>query len=277
QQFALPNLPKGEYSLLRSVDPDNIAPRLGFAESLSKRLVMRGGYGLFYSRPTFQYASTSATLPPLYVLGIRPNAALANPFFPMPSAAQFPTFVPGVALAGTAFDRNQQIPYFHQFNLTTQYQLAENWILEAGYVGSRGRKLFRQVAVNQALLASPQSPVLNAVTGATITTNTEANVQLRAPFQGVSENGFFINKSDAESSYDSLQVSVIRRFARQLQLLGSYTFAKSIDDASGLGGGAGASGIVNTGSVGDSSNVLGDQLHRRANRGVSDFDRAHRL
>jgi hypothetical protein len=277
QQFDIPNLPKGEDSLLRSVDPHNIAPRVGFAASITKRLVMRGGYGLFYSRPTFQYTSIAATLPPFYVLGIRSNAPLSDPFLPLPSVAQFPTFVPGVALAGTAFDRNQRVPYFHQFNLTTQYQLSENWMLEAGYVGSRGRRLFRQVAANQALLATPQSPIVNAVTGATITTNTVDNAQLRAPFQGVSQNGFFMNESDANSSYDSLQMSVVRRFARRLQLLGSYTWAKSIDDSSGAGGGAGVSGIVNTGAVGDSSSILGNQLQRRANRGLSDFNRAHRL
>ena len=276
-QFNLPSLPKGEDSLLRSIDPHNVAPRLGFAASLVKRLVIRGGYGLFYSRPTFQYASLAATLPPYYVLGIQSNVPLTNPFLVLPPAQQFPTSIPGVALAGTAFDRNQLVPYFHQFNLTTQYQLSQNWLLETGYVGSRGRRLFRQVAINQAMLASANTPVTNAVTGAVITTNTADNAQLRAPFQGVSINGFFLNKSDADSSYDSLQVSVVRRFARQLQLLASYTLAKSIDDGSGAGGGAGVSGVVNPGAVGDSSNVLGDQLERQANRGPSDFNRAHRL
>lgn len=277
QQFDIPNLPKGEDSLLRSVDPHNMAPRAGFAAAITKRLVMRGGYGLFYSRPTFQYTSVAATLPPFYVLGIRSNAPLNDPFLALPPVAQFPTFVSGVSLAGTAFDRDQRVPYFHQFNLTTQYQLSENWMLESGFVGSRGRRLFRQVAINQAQLASPQSPIVNAVTGAIITTNTVDNAQLRAPFQGVSENSFFQNKSDANSSYDSLQVSIVRRFARQLQVLGSYTFAKSLDDASGTGGGAGISGVVNPGAVGDSSSVLGNQLERQANRGPSDFNRTHRL
>jgi hypothetical protein len=276
-QFNLPNLPKGEDSLLRSIDPHNVAPRLGFAASLVKRLVIRGGYGFFYSRPTFQYASLAATLPPYYVLGIQSNVPLTNPFLALPPAQQFPTSIPGVALAGTAFDRNQLVPYFHQFNLTTQYQLSQNWLLETGYVGSRGRRLFRQVAINQAALASATAPITNTVTGAVITTNTADNAQLRAPFQGVSINGFFLNKSDADSSYDSLQVSVVRRFARQLQMLASYTFAKSLDDASGTGGGAGISGVVNSGAVGDSSSVLGNQLARHANRGPSDFSRIHRL
>jgi len=277
QQFELPDLPNGQDSLLRSVDPYNLAPRLGFAASPTKRIVVRGGYGLFYSRPTFQYSSVAATLPPFYVLGMRNNAPLSDPFAPLPPSSQFPTLVPGVPLAGIAFDRNQRVPYFHQFNLTTQYQLSENWMVETGYVGSRGRRLFRQVAINQALLASLQTPIINVVTGTAITTNTADNAQLRAPFQGVSENGFFMNESDGESSYDSLQVSLVRRFARRLQLLGSYTWAKSIDDSSGAGGGAGVTGIVNTGAVGDSSSVLGDQFERRANRGLSDFNRTHRL
>jgi hypothetical protein len=277
-QFALARVPKGENSLLRSVDPHNVAPRVGFAASLTKRLVLRGGYGLFYARPTFQYASVAATLPPYYVLGIKNNPpSLANPFFAVPPQEQFPTFVSGVPLAGTAFDRNQRVPYFHQFNLTTQVQVSENWLLETGYVGTRGRRLFRQEAINQALLASPQAPITNAVTGAIITTNSTENAALRVPFQGVSITGFSLNESTGESNYDSLQVSAIRRFARSLQLVGSYTYAKSVDDSSGAGGGAGVSGLVNPAQVGDSSGILGNQLDRRANRGVSDFNRTHRL
>jgi hypothetical protein len=277
EQLSLTSIPKGGGSLLKSISPYNFAPRLGFAASPRKSVVLRGGYGLFYSRPTFQYSSLASTLPPYYVIGIQTNAPFAKPFLSVPASTQFPTFVPGVALAGTAFDRNLQVPYLHQFNLTTQFEFLKNWLLEVGYVGSRGRRLFRQVAINQALLATAQAPITNAVTGAVITTNTPDNAQLRAPFQGVSVNGFFMNQSDGESSYDSLQASLARRFMNQLELLASYTFARSIDDASGAGGGAGVSGIANPGAVGDTSNVLGNQLSRRANRGVSDFNRTHRL
>jgi len=281
-ELRLADLPQGESSLLHSISPQSWAPRFGFGGLLSKRIVVRGGYGLFHSRPTFQYPSASVTLPPYYVLGIRNSSPTAlipfgNPFLSIPPATQFPTFVPGVALAGAAFDRDLLVPYFHQFNLTTQYQLSANWMVEGGYVGSRGRRLFRQVAINQALLATSQAPITNAVTGAVITGNTESNAPLRAPFQGVSINGFSRLESKGESSYDSLQVSVVRRFTQNLQLLGAYTFAKSVDDASGLGGGAGVSGLPNPTQLGDSSTVLGDQLRRRANRGVSDFNRTHRL
>ena len=147
-------------------------------------------------------------------------------------------------------------------------------LLEAAYVGTRGRNLFRQVAINQARLASPQDPVTNDVTGEVITTNTPSNAALRAPFQGVSINGFSQNQSTANSRYDSLQLSLIGRRTYGLQFLASYTFGKSIDNGSGQGGGGGISGVANPG---DTSAILGNQLDAAANRGVSDFDRTHRF
>jgi hypothetical protein len=150
-------------------------------------------------------------------------------------------------------------------------------LLETAYVGAKGKRLLRQVAVNQARLASPQNPITNAVTGAVIATNTPGNAFLRAPLQGVSVNGFSLNESAAISSYDSLQMSLTERLSHGLQFLAAYTFAKSIDNASGSGGGAGIVGIVNTGAVNDSSLILGNQRDSRANRGASDFDRTQRL
>lgn len=137
--------------------------------------------------------------------------------------------------------------------------------------------MFRQVAINQARLASLQNPVTNDVTGDTITTNMPSNAPLRAPFQGVSINGFSQNQSTAQSQYDSLQLSLTRRLTYGLQFLASYTFGKSMDNGSGQGGGAGISGVSNPGAAGDTSAILGNQLDDRANRGVSDFDRTHRF
>jgi hypothetical protein len=185
--------------------------------------------------------------------------------------------VPGVALSGTLFDRNIRTPYLHQFNVNAQYEIFKDYLLEVGYVGTRGRNLFRQVGINQARLASPTSPITNAVTGAVITTNTPGNAALRAPFQGVGINNFFQNQSTAKSEYNSLQMSLTRRFANGLSFLASYTLAKSIDNASGQGGGPGAGGVLNPGAVGETSPILGNQLDPNANRGRSDFDRKHRF
>jgi hypothetical protein len=141
--------------------------------------------------------------------------------------------------------------------------------LEAAYVGTRGLNLIRNVAINQARLASQQHPIINDVTGQAITTNTPANAALRAPYQGVETVGFNQLQSTAQSTYSSLQMSLARRFPNGLQFLASYTHARSIDNASGNG--------ASTGDVVDASSIGGNQLDNRANRGVSDFDRAHRF
>jgi hypothetical protein len=124
--------------------------------------------------------------------------------------------------------------------------------------------LFRNVRINQARLASPQRPIVNAVTGEVITTNTPGNALLRAPYQGADIAGFQQFQYSAESAYNSLQISVTRRLSRGLQLLASYTYAKSLDNASGQ-------------EEIDTTTILGNQLDPKANRGVSDFDRTQRF
>jgi hypothetical protein len=173
-------------------------------------------------------------------------------------------FVPGVALSSSSFDRRLRTAYFHQYNVSLQFALSQDLLFEVAYVGTRGHNLFRNVRINQARLASQQQPIVNAVTGQVITTNTPANAPLRAPYQGVDIQGFQQFQYAAESVYNSLQVSVTRRLSKGLQLLASYTYAKSLDNASGQ------QGI-------DTSIILGNQLDDRANRGVSDFDRTHRF
>jgi hypothetical protein len=142
--------------------------------------------------------------------------------------------------------------------------LGNDLVLEAAYVGTRGRNMLRNIHLNQAPLASPARPIINVVTGQVITTNTPNNAALRAPFQGVDIAGFQQFQYTAESAYNSLQMSLTRRFSRGLQLLASYTYAKSLDNASGQ-------------AEIDTSAVLGDQFDSSANRGVSDFDRSHRF
>src|SRR6185369_7106231 len=149
------------------------------------------------------------------------------------------------------------------------------------YVGGHGLNLLTNVGINQARLASVQHPVINEVLnalnlpGGVIATNTPSNAQLRAPYQGVSLSaagaavpGFGQTQTTAQSTYNSLQISGTRRLSKGLQFLAAYTYARSIDNASG--GAIGGAGI-------DSGPILGNQLDNRANRGVSNFDRTHRF
>jgi hypothetical protein len=282
-QYDLPDVPNVSKRIVKSVDPNNFAPRVGFAYSPldSGRLVARGGYGIFYSRVSFLHLSTAIQLPPNYIVGRRSNPPFANPFFAALSADQFPRFVEGIDLATLVYDRNLRTPYFHQYNASVQYAVGKDLAIEIAYVGGRGLNLLTNVGINQARLASPQRPVINEVLsalnlpGAVITTNTPGNAQLRAPFQGASLSAsgglipsFGQTQTTAQSTYNSLQISATRRLSRGLQFLAAYTYAKSIDN--GSGGAFGAAGI-------DSGAILGNQLDNRANRGVSNFDRTHRF
>jgi hypothetical protein len=275
-QYDLPEAPNASKRLLASIDPNNFAPRVGFAYSPldSGRLVVRGGYGIFYSRPSTAYIGIAINAPPLYTVRRSPAATavpLSDPFFPLPSEDQFPAFVRGVALAGQIFDRDLRAAYVQHYTASVQHIMGRNLLLEVAYVGTRGINLIRDIAINQARLASPQNPIINAVTSEAITTNTPAatNVALRAPYQGVEVGSFLQIQSTAQSTYNSLQVSLTRRLSKGLQFLASYTHAKSIDNASG--------GSDSTGDVRDTINIAGNQLDNRANRGVSDFDRTHRF
>jgi carboxypeptidase family protein len=267
-QYDLAEVPNVGKRVFTNVDPNNFGPRLGFAFApfASRRLTLRGGYGVFYSRPSLVYLTNTVNAPPTYASGGSPGGAvvlLDNPFTPLPSQDQFPTFVPGT-LSSRTFERRLRTAYFHQYNASIQSALSQDLLLEVAYVGTRGHNLFRNVRINQARLASTTQPIINAVTGQVITTNTTSNAVLRAPYQGVAIFGFFQFQNSADSTYNSLQISVTRRLSKGLQLLASYTHAKSLDNASGQ------SGL-------DGTTILGNQLDDRANRGVSDFDRTHRF
>jgi hypothetical protein len=268
-QYDLHDVPNVGKRVFTSVDPNNFGPRLGFAFSPfdTGRLTLRGGYGIFYSRPSTTHINNTINAPPTYAIRRSPPGELVrleDPFVPLPSQDEFPKFVPGVALSSSTFDRRLRTAYFHQYNASFQYALSHNLLLEVAYVGTRGHNLFRNVRSNQAPLASTQQPIVNAVTGQVISTNTPANAILRAPYQGADIIGFQQFQYTAESAYNSLQMSLTRRLSRRLQLLASYTYAKSLDNASGM------EGL-------DATTILGNQLDDRANRGVSDFDRTHRF
>ncbi|HVF30592.1 MAG TPA: TonB-dependent receptor, partial [Pyrinomonadaceae bacterium] len=275
----IPNVGK---RLLHTIDPNNFGPRVGLAYSplISDRVVLRAGYGIFYSRASFQYAILAGFGPPMYRYAANPGPrAIADPFPAVPGLSEFPGLFPGGLLTNiTTVDRNMRTPYIQQFNGGVQFRLGQDTVLETSYVGTRGLNLFRLFAINQAYLASEDHPIRNVVTGMDVTTNTPSDAQLRAPFQGMAVGASFTqNQTVAQSSYHSLQTSLSRRWSRGLQFLASYTYSKSIDTASGNGGGSGVGGSLAPDFINDTSLPDGDQRDSRSSRGVSDFDRTHRF
>jgi hypothetical protein len=276
-QYSLPGVTRVGKRIVKSIDPNNLGPRIGFAWSPLKsgRLAVRTGYGIFYSRPSFFYLALGYDSPPFFLATDTSGQPFSNPFANAPPDSSFPLIQPGSSVTDFVIDRNARTPYTQQFNSSVQFELLRNTTLQIAYVGSRGVKSFRGVAVNQARIASLNHPITNAVTGQVITDNSIENASLRAPLQGVSSAFFLLNESNAQSTYHSLQASLNRRFSRGLQFSASYTFSKSIDNASNPGGGANSDGSLDRSGGLDTASVWGNQSNPRANRGLSDFDRTH--
>jgi len=252
---------------------NSIAPRVGFAwQPLTRAtgFALRAGYGFFFSQPTGQAFYQSITGPPFSLARInvgRTNAAatFGNPFpEPFPTATffpDFPAYSPTSNLTIATVSPGFRPSLIQQFGMNWQLEFSRNWLLEVGYVGTRGTHLLRLRSLNQAAFASPGDPIRGVVT------NTVANVGLRVPVQGVSPNALTMVESAGTSWYNGLEASLNRRLSRGLQLLGSYTFSKSLD----------SDGNNINGTSAGNSLTLGDQDSVRQRWGRASFDRTHRF
>ena len=175
---------------------------------------------------------------------------------------------------GLAVPRHFVVPSTQQWNLTVQRSLGRQWVLEVGYVGTHAVHLRETRDSLQSQRASVANPVV--VSGAScdgsvispsatcsITTNTFSNAVARSRAQGINGYaGFQLFANDAYSHYHSLQTSLTRRWnAGYFQ--GAYTFSKSTDATSS------GNTAFNT--------AFNDESTLAASRGLSDFDRPHRL
>ena len=260
-------------------------PRIGFAWQpfSSKNLVLRGGYGIYANRISFEGNVALMTFNPPFVLdaaldgGANAAASLQNPFPNLPAASSFPNFagtmLPGPPFTGNRFLRTATItdPDFKEstvqhFGLDLQYQ-HKSYVFSIAYAGAKGTHLAVGRGNNQPALASPSNPVNG------LTTNSVANATERVPFVGLSPLEFRLENS-GNSIYNSLQATLKKDMTHGLQFLAAYTFSKSIDDAGDSLGAAigGGFGIPILGQL-----VYNDQNKVSAQRSVSDFDRTHRL
>ncbi len=197
---------------LWSTDYHDVSPRLGFALRLTRNptILLRGGYGIYYDRPSAGFAEGQLGQQPFSVQQLSFNAqngpaTLASPFAPLlPPVSSFPIYEPRMAGGGSytsGVSPSIIDPYTQEYNLNFQYALARNYLVEVGYVGAHTTHSPGSVEFNQSLLASAQ----HLVNGAT--TNTAANVVQRVPFQGISPGSLF-SDTKFEANYNSLQARV---------------------------------------------------------------------
>jgi hypothetical protein len=143
-------------------DLNNFSPRIGVAWDVTGKgkTVVRAGWGLFYD--AFSQDFFVGQLP---FNTFNPGPAY-NPIGPAPILFSFstvPQIQPNVPIFTDfldsdvfSVDRNLRTPYVQNFNLNIQQELSRNVVLQVGYVGSQGRKLFRYRDINQ-----PVNPMIS--------------------------------------------------------------------------------------------------------------------
>jgi hypothetical protein len=267
-------IPAGVLQVAQNTEPQNdpqkinFGPRVGFAYKPgdSDKLVVRGGFGVFYDRipgNTLDHAAVQGV--PYSATVVQQGtgnyfSSLAQPYNNSPigwtplwsnlttiPAGVNPAFPNGLP-AGSS---NLSIPYLdpkiktpvdYQYNMTIQYEFAPSWVLELGYVGLTGvHQAYLARPENQSLIASPSNPVNG------ITTNTVSNAGFRVPYLGIAANQLVGIGTEGNLKSNDVQATVRKSFSHGLTMQASYTFIRSFstNPSTTVGGGVGNFNINN--------------------------------
>jgi hypothetical protein len=296
----------------------NFAPRVSYAWDVfgNQKTVIRSGYGIYYQRVSNQsLLQTAGGLPfseaiSAQKFSVTPQnpfpSILPNSAFPLSTDQVVPALIgfngttgapifrsaSGGPLSGFFFFpiRSFRPPYAQQWNFNIQRDLGKGWLLEVGYVGTRGSHLLgtgrpanpgRICTIAAPCIIPPSiagnvnvpagTPFVTKTPDGTIaiTGSTAANLDARVPsqFLGLANSRGFFAFQDGSSTYHALQSTLSHRFTGSLYFQAAYTYSKSIDNGSGSVFGDELNGLTQYGNL----------LNPSGQRAVSDFDRPHRF
>jgi len=245
------------------IDKNNFAPRVGLAwrpVSNSDRFVVRAGYGIFFARTPSIMVGTAHSNNGLNVQTITftGNAVptYPNKFDSMPAGATAP--LPTIFV----FDKNYVSPYTQQGNLAVEYGLSNDVSVTVTYLGVRGVHLQRSHDLNVGI--PTDTPITVAGEGRTLVYKRFPTAR---PFTAFDRLIAF--ESTANAIYHGMTVQVNKRYSRNIQLSGAYTWSKVIDDVPD------ATAVVPQGS--DDAKYVQNPLNIRDDRAVGGNDQPHRV
>ncbi len=246
----------------------NFGPRLGFAYQWREKTVVRGGYGLFTGTGN---ATAGLRSSQRYIYGFNAAPSFATPDVGVTPAFQWdgglPTNWPRPPFINPTVQNGSDVnyigsgdgrpPYFQNFQLSVQQELAARIMVEAAYVGVKGTRLG-----NNLMTWNQVDPKYLSL-GSTLTQNISSPAAIAAGIQkpypsfngsvaqalrqypqylSVSNN----SNPNGSSTYHALQMKVNKRMGMGLALLGSYTWSRSISDGDiAAGGGPGGQDFFN--------------------------------
>ena len=241
-QYALP----GKNGFSRAIvdgDHNNFGPRAGFAWQATSKLVLRGGYGLFFgerdqNQQVTQFSGNLPNVPTISLPGVSASQTVSPPYtintpikvLPTdPSLASFTAAAPYVGTIRSAGFHDVRDPMLHQYNFDVQFELTRSVLLEGSYSGALGRDL------SSLFLNKNQIPFAQAVSG--------NNKQANRPFPYI--NGTVITTySIASNNYNSANLRLEKRYSKGLALLVNYTIQKNLES-----GGAGPDAYTQNGGT----------------------------
>ena len=240
-------VPVGTNGVPRSgfeADKNNFAPRVGFAWSIGESTVLRGGYGIYYDQSPLAPSESLYFNSPFF----DNNIFFSLPGLPLTLSDPFPAFFPlPLPDSALAIQRDLRTGYMQHWNFNIEREIGTKSVLEIAYVGSKGTKLLTARDINQ-----PQPQIL------------PPGLPL-VPRPDPRFDDIDMLESRGNSNYNALQARFQQRLFHGLSSLVSYTWSKSIDDASNF-----------FSSAGD-PNFPQNSFNVAAERGRSNFDVRHRL
>jgi hypothetical protein len=239
----------------------NFSPRFGFAFAPTPKIVVRGGFGIFYGHlgeavmyPNSTGFTQTTNTVPTNDSGQTFIASLANPF---PNGLTQPSgssngLLQGTGTSITFFPQSPKSPYSERFSLGFQYSLPSSIVVEADYVGSLGKhirisrdydpvpnsllnstSIYRDAADNATNLrlgygnANPFKGITMPGGPSMSTASTLSNSQLAKPFPEFT--GITSTEPIGFSTYNALQASLQKRFANGYSATVAYTRSRALD------------------------------------------------
>jgi hypothetical protein len=210
-------------------------PRLGFAWVLpgTGQVVLRGGIGVYHSTTEGQMnlllcAEAPTGIWAVYTGSYNSASTDANPFPYTPTFPLFAPYSPSTDFTLAALGMGWRPPTIYHYSLGLQSKLPGGAILDIAYAGARDLHSILGRTINQAPLASAANPIRGE------TTNTVANIPLRAPYLGWTTNTMYYFNTDGEAWYSSLQASLSQKFRHSLQYQAAYTWERLLSPVPGF-------------------------------------------